>query len=71
MFINSLQTFGKIPNYLHHCQLQADAPEKEKETEKKQFKVEGRYITEPERKALLQVTTYFSTIFQCRGGEYM
>jgi hypothetical protein len=59
MSINSLQTFGKIPNYLHHCQLQADAPETETETEKKQFKVEGRYITEPERKALLQVIIIF------------
>ncbi|XP_023714398.1 enkurin isoform X2 [Cryptotermes secundus] len=48
------KTFGKNPNYLHHCQLRADAPEKEKETEKKQFKVDGRYITERERKALLQ-----------------
>jgi hypothetical protein len=63
MFINSLQAYGKIPNYLHHCQIQADAPEKEKETEKNQFKVEGRYITERERNALLQVITYSYNTF--------
>lgn len=48
------KTFGKIPNYLHQRQLQADTPEKEKETEKNQFKLKGRYITQPERQALLQ-----------------
>jgi hypothetical protein len=66
MFITVLQTFGKIPNYLQHCQLQAEAPQKEKETEEKQFTLEGRYITEPERRALLQVVTYFSTTFKCQ-----
>lgn len=71
MFNNSLQTFGRNPNYLHHCQLQADAPEKEKETEKKQFKVDGCYITEQERKALLQVITCFSTIFFNAEKKYI
>jgi hypothetical protein len=69
MFINLLQTFGKVPNYLQHCQLQAEAPPQEKETEKSQFRLEGRYITEPERKTLLQVITYSSATFKCHRNS--
>lgn len=68
MFINFLQTFGKIPNYLHRQQLQAEASQKETETN--QFKPKGHYITGPEREALLKVTTYFSAIFDVNGDDY-
>ena len=68
MFINFLQTFGKVPNYLHHQQLQAEASQKETETN--QFKPKGHYITGPEREALLKVTTYFSAIFNVSRGVY-
>lgn len=68
MFINFLQTFGKIPNYLHRQQLQAEASQKETETI--QFKPKGHYITGPEREALLKVTTYFSAIFNVSGANY-
>lgn len=68
MYINFLQTFGKIPNYLHHQQLQSEASQKETETN--QFKPKGHYITGPEREALLKVTTYFSAIFNVSGDDY-
>jgi hypothetical protein len=68
VFINSLQTFGKIPNYLHHQQLQAEAPQKEIETN--QFKPKGHYITGSEREALLKVTSHVSAIFNVRGANY-
>jgi hypothetical protein len=68
VFINFLQTFGKIPNYLHRQQLQAEASQKETETN--QFKSKGHYITGPEREAILKVTTYFSAIFYVREADY-
>jgi len=68
VYINFLQTFGKIPNYLHHQQLQSEASQKETETN--QFKPKGHYITGPEREALLKVTTYFSAIFNVSGDDY-
>jgi hypothetical protein len=66
MFINLIQTFGRITNYLHHCQLQKEAPDKETYTEVSFFEPNGHYITEPERNALLQVITYFCIIFECQ-----
>ena len=68
MFINFLQTFGKIPNYLQGQQLQEEASQKETETN--QFKSKGHYITGPEREALLKVKTYFSAIFNVSGADY-
>jgi hypothetical protein len=68
VFINFLQTFGKIPNYLHRQQLQAETSQKETETN--QFKPKGHYITGPEREALLKVTTYFPPFFNVSGGDY-
>lgn len=68
LFINFLQTFGKIPNYLHRQQLQAETSQKETDTN--QFKPKGHYITGPERQALLKVTTYFPAIFNVSGGDY-
>jgi hypothetical protein len=66
MFINLLQTFGRIPNYLHHCQFQEEAPDKETYTEVNLFKPKGRYIKEPERNALLKVIIYSYNIFECQ-----
>jgi hypothetical protein len=68
MFVHLLQTFGKIPNYLHRQQLQAEASQKKTETN--QSKPKGHYITRPEREALLKVTTYFYTIFNATGADY-
>jgi hypothetical protein len=67
---NSLQTFGKIPSYLHRRQLQLEAEKKERiQAETKQPKPEGRYVTDSERKALLQVSTYLYAICVCQKNR--
>ncbi|XP_021913813.1 enkurin-like [Zootermopsis nevadensis] len=48
------KAFGKIPSYLHHRQLHVQASKKKIQEEIKQLKPEGHYITESQRKALLQ-----------------
>jgi hypothetical protein len=68
--INSLQTYGKVPNYLHHWQLQAEVSKKEVQTEINQFQPQGRYITEPERKTLLEVISYLYAICECQNRLY-
>ncbi|XP_069683539.1 enkurin [Periplaneta americana] len=45
--------YGKLPNYLRERQQEEEAAKKELQTEINLYKPEGRYITQPERKALL------------------
>ena len=54
-----LQSFGKSPSYLRLQSVEAESDKKQVVTEIDRSKSEGRYITEDERLALLEVTFPF------------